>query len=484
MLALLMCLGTLLSCSKEEEVIEVGTDAVTTDNGLEYDENGYLKDKLGEMDFEGREIKICGWSNVEKHMPEFGVESMGLGVVSNAAFIKNYTVEQRLKVKLKFETMDGWTGPGTAEAGQAQLTRVQTSAGTTDIDIIGTYSWNGATFMNKGYLADLNGMPHIDFTAPWWNASVVEKSSVYGKLFFATGDIAPSLIRETYAIFFNKAVVEQYDGMEDMYELYENGQWTVDKMIQLSAVVSSDLGESGKDKGDKFGLVTFMTPTDAFYQGCGLMQIENAADGSMLLSEDFRSEKTHNLLQKLISFNKSNAFWIDDGHETAWKQGNSLFTLCAFAQVEDWTESNAKNFGILPMPKYDTDQTEYRTLVGFYHTIYCVPIALKGDEAVGATLECLASESHRKVMPAYYEDLIQSRYSATVDEAIMFDKVRECVVVDSGRLFNQLLHWKIAQQFRISLKNNDIDWFSACDAIIPTIEQKLTSLNEGAAAFG
>ena len=71
-----------------------------------------------------------------------------------------------------------------------------------------------------------------------------------------------------------------------------------------------------------------------------------------------------------------------------------------------------------------------------------------------------------------------------LDEAIMFDKVRESVVVDSGRLFNQLLHWKIAQQFRINLNKNDLDWFSACDGIIPTIEQKLTSLNEGAAAFG
>jgi hypothetical protein len=257
-------------------------------------------------------------------------------------------------------------------------------------------------------------------------------------------------------------------------------------MIQLSKSVSSDTGEQTgeKDKGDKFGLVTFLTPPYAFYQGCDLMQIENAADGSMLLSEDFRSEKTHNLLEKLIAFNKTNAFWIDDGYETAWKQGNSLFTLCEFEQVENWTDSNAKNFGILPMPKYDTDQTEYRTLVSFYHTIYCVPIALKGDEAVGATLECMASECHRKVIPAYYEDLIQSRYSATVDEAIMFDKVRESVVVDSGRLFNQILDWRIAQQFRMNLNKNDLDWFSACGEITRYIEENLTSLNQGAAVFG
>ena len=42
-LALLTCLGMLLSCSKEEEAIEVETNTVTTDDGLEYDENGYLR---------------------------------------------------------------------------------------------------------------------------------------------------------------------------------------------------------------------------------------------------------------------------------------------------------------------------------------------------------------------------------------------------------------------------------------------------------
>lgn len=179
LLALMMCAFVFVSCgSEEEEAVDETVATTSAEDVIEYDENGYQKDKLGTMDFGGREIRICGWSNIESHLPEFGVESMGLGVVSNAAYIKNYTVEQRLKVKLKFETMDGWTGPGTAEAGQAQLTRVQTAAGTTDIDIIGTYSWNGATFMNKGWLSDLNAMPHVDFAAPWWNASVVEKSSV------------------------------------------------------------------------------------------------------------------------------------------------------------------------------------------------------------------------------------------------------------------------------------------------------------------
>ena len=493
-LALVMCSFALISCKKEEEAVEDTAPVSTeTDNGLEYDENGYLKDKVGNRDFGGTEINICGWSNVEKHVPEFGVKELtGADVVSSAAYIKNKKVEDRLRVKLAFETVDGWTGSGKTGAGQAQLTRVETTAGTDEIDLIGTYSWNAGVFTTNGYLTNLNTMPHVDLTAPWWNSTVQEKSSIYGKVYFATGDIAPSLIRSTYAVFFNKSLVEDYNGLEDPYALYESGDWTLDKMIEMSSKAYSDAGEAGvKEKTDKFGFVTFGTATDAFYHGSDLMLIENASDGSMLLSDDFTSSKVHDLLVKLINFDKTAACFItaktqdspDDGwHRSIWESGNALFMLEEFSQVENWVDSNAKNFGILPMPKYDKEQTKYYTLSGFYHTIYCVPKALTGNEAVGATLECLASECYRRVTPAYYENLIQTRYSTTVKEAMMFDAVRECVVFDSGRIYNQHFGWKTAQQFRINLRESDTNWASASDGLKGNIEANVTSLNQLASA--
>ena len=111
-LALALCSGMLFSCKKNkgQDTAAQSSDEVTTsggDNGPELDENGYEKDKLGTMNFGGEEIVICGWSNVEKSSPEFEVKNLGGDNVSNAAYLKNQAVENRLNVNLKFETMDG-----------------------------------------------------------------------------------------------------------------------------------------------------------------------------------------------------------------------------------------------------------------------------------------------------------------------------------------------------------------------------------------
>ncbi len=491
-LALLLCLSALVSCSLEgnedtssDSQKETQSQGVTGDD-VEYDENGYQKDKLGQMDFNGQTIRISGWSEVENKYPEFGVEKLGAGtIVDDAAYLKNKSVETRLNVSLKFDTVKGWTGPGDG-SGQEQLTRVQNAAGTGDIDLIGTYSWNACTFMVNGLVSNLNSMPYLDLNHPWWNESIVEKSSIYGNVYYATGDISPSYIGNTYAIFFNKNVAEEFK-LGDIYALYDNDRWTMEKMIELSKMTASDTGVVGtKENTDKFGFVTYLTAMDALYQGSDFTLVDNAPDGSLLLSEDFTSAEVQSLIETLVSFNNTDACYIDEGVDylKAWKQGNALFVLTDIYNVKDWENSNAKNFGLLPMPKYSEDQEDYHTLVGFYYSMYCVPRSSQGNEAVGATLECLASEAYRRVTPAYYESMIRTRFSATVKEAMMFDTVRDSVVIDSGRIFQGHLGWKIWGEFRSCIKNSSTDWISASGTLAPSIENKVTSLNQMAQILG
>ena len=65
---------------------------------------------------------------------------------------------------------------------------------------------------------------------------------------------------------------------------------------------------------------------------------------------------------------------------------------------------------------------------------------------------------------------------------MMFDAVRECVVFDSGRIYNQHFGWKTAQQFRINLVKSDTNWASAADGLKGNIEANVTSLNQLASA--
>ena len=481
-IAVLMLGAILTSCGdgKDGNDQNVPKDSlVLGDDGLMYDQNGYVMDDLGEMDFGEKEIVICGWSEVQKHYPEYDVEALGTDVVSDAAYKRNEAVQRRMNVKLVYSLMSGWTGPG-GDAGQAQLTRVQNAAGTNEINLIATYSWNPATFLVNGYLADMNAMSHIDLESPWWNQSVLERNTIYGKVFFATGDIAPSYIGATYGMFFNKNMVADYK-LDDIYELYDNGKWTLENMMRLSKKVGSDTDGFGtKNAGDIFGFATTQVPTDAFLQGCGILTVENEADGSLKIGSDFGSEKAHSLLTKLINFSNREDALFDTGtlFEDSWMDGDALFILEEFSSVKDWVVSGVTSFGVLPMPKYDEDQAEYGTIPGFYHTVYCVPITMGSDEATGATLECMASESYRKVTPAYFENIFQSRYSEGFREADMFAQIKDSVIIDAGRLFSTQLGSKTWMPYRNALYTGDTGWMSAFEGMEGYMTERINKLND------
>ncbi len=241
-LALLMVCGVLASCSSKDS--EESQSAVGG-----YDENGYIMDNLGTMNFEGKEIVISGWTEIQNNgFPEYACEKNG-ELLSEAGYARNLSVESRMNVNLTYRLESGHTAQ---DFDKPQVASVRNAAGTNDINLIATYSWNPAMFLVNGYLGDMSSMPNLNLEAPWWNQSILEKNSIYGKVYFATGDIAPSFIGVTYGVFFNKQSVEDFH-LDEPYELYQNGTWTIDKMIQLSKKVGVDLNNNGnKDDGDRF----------------------------------------------------------------------------------------------------------------------------------------------------------------------------------------------------------------------------------------
>ncbi len=481
MLALLMLGTVLISCSSGDEDESIPFEEQTTvgDDGLVYDANGYLVDKVGKQDFGGKEIVICGWSEVAKRVPEYDVEALDGDIVSEAAYKRNLAVKTRLNVKLRYELLGGHTGSG---GGQAQLERVQNAAGTNEINLIATYSWNPATYLVNGFLGNMSSLPHLDLESPWWNQSVLEKNSVYGKVYFATGDIAPSYIGVTYGMFFNKKIVSEYH-LEDPYELYDKGEWTLENMIALSKKVGEDVDGFGtKNTGDKFGFATSHVPLDAFLQGSGVLTVENEADGSLKVGEDFGSEKAQSLLETMVNFNKTEACLFssttDTLFEDSWVAGDVLFILEEFDSVKDWVIAGMDSFGVLPMPKYDENQTEYYTIPGFYHTVWCVPIAMASDESTGAVLEVMASESYRNVTPAYFENLFQKRFSDDYREAEMFGAIKDSVVIDAGRLFQSQLNSDTWMPYRNAMFSGSTSWMSAYKGFKDMLKERIGRVNE------
>lgn len=80
-------------------------------------------------------------------------------------------------------------------------------------------------------------------------------------------------------------------------------------------------------------------------------------------------------------------------------------------------ETNMQNlvklsYGIVPLPKYNEDQTRYYSGIQDQVTAFGVSLTVTDDRAgmVGATLECIASESYAQVVPEYYGSALSYKY--------------------------------------------------------------------------
>ena len=87
------------------------------------------------------------------------------------------------------------------------------------------------TSATSGYLEEINDIPYLDFSKPWWLENSVTESSIMNRSYFAVGDINLASYESTPVIFFNKQMTEA-NNITDLYEVVDRGEWTYDKMLE------------------------------------------------------------------------------------------------------------------------------------------------------------------------------------------------------------------------------------------------------------
>jgi hypothetical protein len=402
-----------------------------------YDEGGYLKDSLPEsLKYNNDEICILHWNDA--YFEEFSSPGENGEVVNDALYSRNCRVEDRLNIRLKFV---GTPGDTYNEAPFALKLSTSIESGDREYDIVGAYSYTAGLCAAQSLYYNLNEVEHLDFDKPWWPDLLVDQATINNKLYFVSGDVSANAIYMMYVTFFNKEFLDEMK-LTDPYELVEKNEWTLDKMFEMCKGTYSDLNTNGtKDEGDRIGLYTYTLHLDSFLWGSNIFIIDSIGD-DFKFSDEILGEKTVNLQTKLQNFLYStdggfNTKQKDNNHEY-FAQGLSLFWNDRCHRAIDFTEAG-REFGILPIAKYDADQTEYISIMSNPFTLYGMPSDVVDPDMAGAVLECMASESYRLVTPALYEKSFKMRYSQDSVSAQMFDIVKGGVVFDMARIFSNTI---------------------------------------------
>ncbi len=495
LLALMFLLTAALSCNRRDndrEDSSTPTDIVTdaidsgTDSGdsIRYDENGYQMDNLpDDLDFNGKDVRIFAHPQAYNEF-EIEIDQINNSVLNNAVHRRNLKTEARTGTNLVFVMEQ----TSTDLTYTAQLENLQ--SGPDACTLFSSYSRDASGLMIKGYTADLSDMDYIDFSAPWWSQALVDKVSIYDQIYFCSGDISPMLFAQTFTVFYNKGMVEEYVNLEDygaesLYEMVYDKTWTIDNMIKMCKGVGYNT-DNTKDENDTYGFTVNVINQDGFYQAAGLNVLAYNDDGSVRVSDDMNSAKADSLVKKLVDFYNSpdamcNEQYLDGSQlvpSAAWEKGNSMFYMGIVKHATNY-QALGLDFGILPVPKWDVEQENYYSISGFAYAMWSMARTAKGEdaEASAAVLECLASESYRTVAPALYTTVLQEQTSNSAADYEMWNTIKASVTIEGGRCFDanlETLGWSI---FRNAIMKRTGDYMSYYATYADKLAGNVASMN-------
>lgn len=450
------------------------------------DENGYQLDGVGTQDFGNEVIDILYWS--DRSCQEFESSGKDSDMVNNALYDRNRKVESRLNVNFNF----------VGKAGNFEHKTEFTSTVSNDAlndreyDMYACYGPLASTFALSGYSADLSSLNYLDFDQPWWPENVVSNLSLGDKLYFATGDVSSNLLWMMQVCLFNLNLKSTKGLTQDFYSMVENGEWTVANFMEICTdIYTGTAGEQSLQ--DTYGLVTHANVFDAWVIGAGICAIEKDDYDMPMISSSYGSERMANLVEDLSDWflNSDDVFISKAGGgknaftdaRQLFEEGKSLFIVDKLYIVQSGSlKDMTDKYGLLPMPMYGEEQTEYYTDIGQTHTQYCIANKEKSNaDITAAVLECMASESYRQVIPVLYFKVMKLRYAKDEQSSQIFDLLRERITFDFGKIFqfkfaDETGGNSLTRELYINAINKGYDWKIQYDANKGAITEKILEL--------
>lgn len=350
-------------------------------------------------------------------------------VINNALGQRVALVEERLGVKIEEEFLHD---PQRKNGKLAERVRLDAIDGKASYQVIMPCLYDAATLSQEGYLINLYSLPGIQMEAPWWDQVFNKECTIAGQLYFTIGDIGTGNKSASAALMFNLQMYKDY-GMEQKYgglpyDLVRNGTWTIDKALEMMREVGEDLTDDGSiDYDDKYGWGGSLDDMwSLFYGANAKLASTDTADGYPALTA--YSERNSTVIEKMQTLVQDRQHYVsanDYFNVVQWPSvllrdnfiaGKSLFyagTLSTPIELGDMEDK----FGMVPIPKGDEQQEEYRSLVNpWVSTCFAVPKTLPDEDRqmMSDVLNEMGAVSANIVSKAYLEQCLE--YMKTRDD--------------------------------------------------------------------
>ena len=440
-LALLMVASVFVACGDN------GGETTDTNNGTNTNTeaatdpvDSALNELRAEVDWGGNDFGILyvnefGYTEEVEAEPESSDQTSS-AVINDAVFERNTLFEEYCNLNFVLVPT-----PNSA-AGSAIMAEVQTSTG--DFHLITTTADSAAANATSGYLYNYLDLD-IDYEQEWWDAGTLE-FALDGRVFFMDGSFNIVDDDVTFVFMFNKELRTEYK-VANPYDTVKAGDWTLNYFNSVVSQLATENGDGKWDENDTYGFSTPGSIGNTFFYGAGLKYVENSRDmDAPELVLDKKMEQALNVLDIARSILQENnsTYVAAHGSEAVSKevfiQGRSLFYCEAASYLRGLNATMEREYGVVPVPKYDKAQENYTTWRHGIGSTLSIPTSVaKGDmEQFALVLETYAVLSQKYVRPAYYDTMLTTRNVQDVESSEMLDLIFLNRTYDMAMYFTQL----------------------------------------------
>ena len=439
LLAALLCIPLLAACAENGGGVNTRPQG---QNGSE-DVGNFAQGEFDNEDFTFLYIKHSDIGKDYYGGNYLDAESLTGATIEDAVYNRNMAVEEKYKVNINQRVE--------ISGDPAAILQTFYMSGDFIFDVIYGWGYKLGSCIPENYFADISALPHVDLTKDYWSPSAIEDLSINGKLYLCINDISMNKLEWADFLFYNKQLSEDYNveaTYGTFYDLVSEGKWTLDTYLKVLSHVSNDLDGDGQiTRDDVYGIVDGAGNGMVIGTACGMDLTSKMDDGSYTLN--YYNEKTLDIANKVYEV-YSNSKYVKDyeelgqnadttGYTDQWEYYRSFFARdhALFCSGSAYITSEFRNmdsdYGILPLPKYDENQANYRHTVSSLASIFAIPstyrndVSTAGAERTGMILEYMAYKSQQELLPKYYDTLLKGQRLDSEQDQAMLDTIRDTI---------------------------------------------------------
>lgn len=444
LLVLMMTSSFIMSCNSKEsnQGKTVSDENPTNEEVLAEETTEEEKYVFPELDCNGEDFTFLNVTTGWNFYTALVLESETGEILDDAIYSRNRTVEELFNVKLNEVAVD----IGAVEA----KVRTTVLAGESVYDAAYCPANNNGPLgglITQNLFYDLNELSDLQFDKPWWNQTVT-KEGVIGsdsKLYFASCDMNIMPLQGAWCVYFNEDMMRNL-GLDLPYGLVKSGKWTLDefqKYVKAGAQLNGDddfattKAAWNPSGASVYGYTSYEGGTTALLVGTGERFISRDSSGMPYLS--IETDRFYNVCDRIanITMTKGEYQNANDApfhYESIFGAGRALMMIGEL-KAADVLRDMDNTFGIVPIPKYDENQSQYYSSLARQMPLLVVPVTNNDIKRTGVIIDAMAYLSAKDVTPIFFDVTMSQKRLRNEESIDMLQIVKDSVLFDIGVLY-------------------------------------------------